>query len=766
MGGGLINAVSYVSTDLFLTGAPQITFYKMVYRRYTNFAMESIYLDFDDDIKFGCETELIPPRIGDLIHKSYLHISIPNISITKSDVGIDMCALQYAYINKKSASEYEKIRAVYMKIMTDIYRIVYKAVNASNVSYSGLVKDVYNYANSPGVQDNLIAYDTLLSETRHRLQKINDTRECVLDCKLSNLWYIITHVNISKILTYAENIIDTDKCEINSDEYLKEIQRIMKTSIFKDIDRGFSFCKDVQNFFFNEYLNFTKTSHNDRSQNIKCAWTKNLGHSIIECVDIYIGGIKIDSHLGIWINLWYQLTYKYSQIKIYNEMIGNVEKLTNFDNQEKPAYDMYIPLTFWFNKFNGLAFPLIAMQYNDIRFLVKLRKFEEVFHIEKIYKACLNGSDVVLTAEMIDFILYRSENKDDMCLTDIEELRDICLTDLWEDKGKQLNGHILMDYVYLEGPERKRFAQSGHEYLIERVQTNDFNNISQTNFDMRLDFTNPSKELIWVFNKDCVTNNPYGFTDCRWYDHSLFFYECDNCKGIHRRYDYCKNIEYDECDYGRCEYGKGNPNLCTKLTFNNYVRIQSQNGSYFDKLQPLMFHHVTPSDGINIYSFCIDPLQQQPTGACNFTRLSDVRMFTTIDNMYFRYTDAQIYPHDLNINFKINIIDPEALLEHIDIDYAKQIVREYNLICSDATLSNRVSDRITECVTTSDIVKRFRDAKATLCVYEQLCSGNSIDIYLDVYRRLLLKTKATCHVFSLTMNILRLFGGYGGLAFY
>lgn len=783
--GGLINVVSYVSSDLILTGAPQITFYRMVYRRYTNFAMESIYIDFDDNIKFGNETELVPPLIGDLIHKSYLHISIPNISITKSDVGIDICSQdasrEYSCTNKKPVTNYEKIKSVYMKIMTDIYRIVYKAVNASNVSYSGLVKDVYNYANNSGIQDKLSEYDTLLSETRFCLKNKCDSNSSILDSKKSNLWYILTHVNISKIMTYAECAIEQDKFVINSDEYIKEIQRIMKVTIFKDIDTGFSFCKDVQNYYFMEYLKFTKTSEYAKSQNIKCAWVKNLGHSIIEYVDIYIGGVKIDNHLGIWINLWYQLTYKCPQIEIYNKMIGNIKTLNNFDDQEKPAYDLYIPMTFWFNKFSGLSFPLIAMQYNDIRFAVKLRKFEEVFYIEKIYNANLNGSNVVLTAEMIDFILHNSANdRDILCeadLTDIEEVRDICISDIWEDKGKQLYGNIMIDYIYLESLERKRFAQAGHEYLIERIQTNVFNNINQPNFDMRLDFTNPSKELIWVFNKDCVTCNPYGYTECRWYDHSLEICDCHYCKNNYLKNDYLKNnycksdyCRSDNCDNYECEnivnycennYGIGNPVCTAKLNFNNYTRVQTQAGRYFDKLQPLMFHHVTPSDGINIYSFCIDPLQHQPTGAANLTRLSDVRLFTSIDNMYFRYTNAQIYPHDLDINFKININEPECLLKQIDIEYVKSTVREYRLLCDESSLFNRLPG----CTTTSNTMRRFIDARDTLCVYEQLCLGKPIVIDIDIYRRLLLKTTATCHVFSLTMNILRIFGGYGGLAY-
>lgn len=729
--GGLINMVSYVSEDLYLTGAPQITFYRMVYRRYTNFAMESVYLNFDDDIKFDEESELIPTRVGDLMHKAYLHISIPNIAVTKNDVGIDTSILQYVYIDKNIVSDYEKIKNVYMKVMGDIYRIVYKAVNASNVTYSGLIKDVYNYVvNTPGIQDKLNAYDALLLMNRESLQAKNNPKEYLLDSHRSNLWHIITHINMSKLLAYAQHNIDPEIFEINSEPYLKEVQRIMKVLVFKEVERAFSFCKDIQNYFFEEYKNFLQRVENDKSQNIKCAWVKKLGHSIIDYIDVYIGGIKIDHHLGIWINLWYQLTYRYDQIDIYNDMIGNVDVLTHFDRQEKPAYDIYVPLIFWFNKFNGLSFPLIAMQYNDLRFLLKLRKFEEVFYIEKIYSALLNGSNVILTADMIDFIQNRSENKANISLTDIEEVRDISLADIWENKGKMLHGHIMMDYIYLESPERKRFAQSGHEYLIERMEEDIFDEIDRTELDLRLDFTNPSKEIAWVFNRDCNTHNPYGYTECKWYDHSLFF-------------------------------GKGNPAHTSRLTLNGYTRFQAHAGIYFNKYQPYMFHHVTPSDGINIYSFSLDPVQQQPTGACNFTRIDDIRLFINLDDMYFRYTDAQLYPHDFDINFKINLNDPEALLEQIDIDYAKRLVREYKLISADATLANRSLERIT----TKEMFKRYEDANITLLVYNQLASGDTIELYIDTYRRLLLKSRVKCHIFNLTMNVLRLISGYGSLAF-
>jgi hypothetical protein len=729
MTGGLINIATYVSNDLYLTGAPQITFYKMVYRRYTNFSMESVFLDFDDNINFDHESELVPPRIGDLIHKSYLHINIPNISITKQDVGVDMGAVPLTYLDKNTVADFEKIRSVFMKIMTDIYRIIFQAVNASNVTYAGLVQDVQEYVNTGDTLVLLDQYDALLLNNRQQLIAEGDPRQAVLDSRRSNLWYILTHIDPVKLFQNATNAIDTNIYEENSDEYSQELQKIMKNSALKEINLGLAMCEEVQKYFFDEQTNFTRTATNDKSNNIKFAWVKNLGHSIIEYIDIFIGGKRIDRHLGIWINIWYQLTYKNSQQDIYNQLIGNVDQMTNFDNSEKPNYDIYVPLSFWFSKFNGLSFPLVAMQYNDIRFNVKLRKLEEVFFIERIYRALLNGSDVVLTAELIDFIQNRSENQADYTLTDIELVQDIVLADIWEAKGKRLNGHILLDYIYLESPERKRFAQSGHEYLIERIQYNDFTGIEQTNFDVQLDFVNPCKELVWVFLKDQYTKNEYGYTGCRWYDHSIMLNGTNN----------------------------SNPVINARMMFNNYVRIQRQIGKYFDQFQPYIYHHVSPTAGINMYSFCLDPQQHQPTGSCNFTRLTNVRLSITLDENLFRYTDPQIYPYDLDINFKITITDPSALLGQLDIDSARKIVKNME--------TSGTVDLNTGTVVNSDVLKIITQARTTVRIYDLLSQGTTIEIDLDDYRNLVFRTTAKCHVFDLSINILRLIGGYGALAY-
>jgi hypothetical protein len=82
MGGGLMQLVAYGAQDVYLTGNPQITFFKVVYRRHTNFAMESIQQTFNGTADFGKRVSCTISRNGDLIHRVYLQVDIPKVEIS------------------------------------------------------------------------------------------------------------------------------------------------------------------------------------------------------------------------------------------------------------------------------------------------------------------------------------------------------------------------------------------------------------------------------------------------------------------------------------------------------------------------------------------------------------------------------------------------------------------------------------------------------------------------------------------------------------
>merc|ERR1711871_1591883 len=198
-------------------------------------------------------------------------------------------------------------------------------------------------------------------------------------------------------------------------------------------------------------------------------WVSKLGYAMIENVKVEVGGSKIDEQYGDWLNVWSELTRNCCHDVAHNKMIGNVSELTKIGTYDQKAgsatndYTMYVPLKFWFNRNNGLALPLIALQYHDVRVTLKIREASALINY--------SGTTAPVVAN--------------------DTMRD---------------AYLLIDYVYLDSEERKRFAQAAHEYLIEQLQFTGSESISATSMKCRLNFNHPSKYLVWVASLDRYRN--------------------------------------------------------------------------------------------------------------------------------------------------------------------------------------------------------------------------------------------------------------------
>ena len=196
-------------------------------------------------------------------------------------------------------------------------------------------------------------------------------------------------------------------------------------------------------------------------------YVNKFGHALIENVKIEIGGSKIDEHYSEWLNIWYELTHKSGQARGYARMIGDIPDLNIVHSDSRISYQLYIPLQFWFNRNNGLALPLIALQYHDVRVTLK----------------------------------YRDQNS---CINYLGPKQPIFSKSLIADS------YLLIDYIYLDSDERKRFAQASHEYLIEQLQFTGSETITANqNQKYQLNFNHPSKYLIWVSHLEKYNNNKY-----------------------------------------------------------------------------------------------------------------------------------------------------------------------------------------------------------------------------------------------------------------
>ena len=330
-----------------------------------------------------------------------------------------------------------------------------------------------------------------------------------------------------------------------------------------------------------------------------------LAERAIQDIELTIGGQRIDKHYQRWWRL-------YAELYLDNSKKAEWGKTTSFEpggNQggvTSALGSVRLPLIFFFNRNPGLYLPLIALQYHEVRL------------------------DIDLSAEYGTY--FGTSPK------------------VWGN------------YVYLDTEERRRFAQKGHEYLIEQCQHTGSDSIANgtTSQTIRLSYNHPVKELAWCFNKTKTSGQDTGSTTA--------LNELWNFTSQPNSVNICCNVWSAVNVTGAAGLGNnvaviqphlsGAPFMVVggggglhgammvekalstdtlrgivagplgdfKLVLNGQDRFKAQNGGYFNQYQPLQYHSGCPMVGIYAYSFALKPEEHQPTGSCNFSRIDNAQV--------------------------------------------------------------------------------------------------------------------------------------------
>lgn len=226
-------------------------------------------------------------------------------------------------------------------------------------------------------------------------------------------------------------------------------------------------------------------------------WTaggrRRLGYLLIQQVEIEIGGQIMDRHYGEWMYLWESLTSQYDQSVRLDQMLGAAVEgtfSTPAGCNGRPTV-LYIPLSFWFCRNPGLALPLIALQYHEVRLNFIFRQATDLVQKITTGGGAFTGGITGAAAALPRF-------KD---------------------------AAVYVDYIYLDTDERRRFAQQSHEYLIDQLQYGLQQSVTSQTVRLDLTLNHPVKELVWVYQDarklDCSqlsalgTNNtqPFAYDD-------------------------------------------------------------------------------------------------------------------------------------------------------------------------------------------------------------------------------------------------------------
>ena len=438
-------------------------------------------------------------------------------------------------------------------------------------------------------------------------------------------------------------------------------------------------------------------------------WLDFPGEQLVAQVEVEIGGQRIDRQYGDWMHIWNQLTMSSEQQRGYFKMIGNTTQLTFITDPSFAAVDgpcsstaprqvcaprnalpettLYIPLQFWFCTNPGLALPLIALQYHEVKINLDLRPIDE----------CLWAVST-LTDDAAGTTFSPGVGK----AVDVKAAYQQSL----------VAASLYVDYVFLDTDERRRMAQNPHEYLITQLQFTGDESVGSSSNKIKLNFNHPVKELVWVVQPDqnvdycaglstssglfrVLGAQPFNYTDAidalpnahaafgslaslastsnSFITASGWFQDAGADSQVGTSGWYPSGQGGEAGPFGGTEaeslvsdagtfvltetsldmhcWGQ-NPVVTAKLQLNGQDRFSEREGTYFSWVQPYQAHTRAPDEGINVYSFALRPEEHQPSGTCNFSRIDNATLQLVLSNATVEGTKTakvRVYATNYNV---------------------------------------------------------------------------------------------------------------------
>ena len=620
MGGGLMQIITYGTQDLTLTGNPEITFFNVIYRRYTNFGIRNVTLSFDSSPTFDTSSYLnIPKNNGDLLSKIILKIKLPKIDLSKINDKINSKLNYNTEINlEEYISNYDYFSYFYNKLL-NIVKIFFNSYSYQSTLLT-YVNDLKIY---------ILRYINLDEYTQFFLS-INFYFNNVVFSK-NKLYNVDLYTNASLFKIINSNLV-----------YIYELftYEVISFDEFKfTILKNMEILKSLNSILYEKLQTITF-----KTPKIKFCWVNKIAIYLFNSIDLYVGSNKIYSLSDTYINNYSELNYKNQDL--YDNLIGNKQKINTFSIMQEETI-LYLPVPFWSLSNYGLAFPLIALQYNSIQIKINIKKFLDCI---RIY------SDKFL-GEIIEY----------------NEIINELINESYSVITNKLEITVMLEYVYLDLIERRKFAQSAHEYLIEQVQEIEFDNLTKTNNNFQLDIFHCCKDMYWFAQRypqqnDIFNNNPNVFSYI--YDRDEIEYNNDEIilleyiKMLYFPYklfnpflfntgiyllsnndlyldrilfiiDYLSNVYLQPMQNKKLDII-----IKESFMFFNSTQFIGESFSFFNYLHPYNYYNSTPDLGLNVYSLCLKPIEFQPSGSCNMSRISTITLKLKIsDKIFSKYAD-------------------------------------------------------------------------------------------------------------------------------
>tara|TARA_B100001059_G_C17801347_1_gene566377 strand:+ start:29 stop:1711 length:1683 start_codon:yes stop_codon:yes gene_type:complete len=395
-------------------------------------------------------------------------------------------------------------------------------------------------------------------------------------------------------------------------------------------------------------------------------WIDNLGTQMIQEVEISIGGQILNRYTGDYLLAMIERDFSLTKRELYDEMSGNTKELNDpgnilgrinaypnayyTDNPIGPepsirSRKIYIPMNTWFTLAAKMAFPLVALQYNELEINVRIRPVQELFVIRDVMDQTNNFPYIQPKFNEAIYQFYRF----------LQPPPDISLNTIsgpgasYVDRRTNWNAdvHLLSTYAFLSEEEAKLFASNEQRYLFKSIYSWNYYNVTGSQ-KIKLDNTmGMVSSWMWTFKRTDVnlrnqwsnyTNWPYNNVlpnDIIMADPSgNWTLDCSP-----DAIDIGPGIEpsgYSTGYYTSNIYNSSNQkNILLQLGIlldGKYRENVMDYGvyEYLEKYRSL--NTGTSKNGLYTYSFAInnDPYDFQPSGAMNMSTFTNIELeFTT-----------------------------------------------------------------------------------------------------------------------------------------
>ena len=677
MPGGLLQIASSGIQDVYLTKNPEITFFKKVYKRNTNFSLETIEIVIDNIPEYGNTFFITIPKQGDLLYRCFFEVELPILHMLDKD-----------YITNRSYFDEKNIKLENLKSKTNIWRREYETL----LKYSNIQIKYYNKIKSL-LKNDTITFDSIQGEIYLLSESYSQQ---VHDIVFSIDQDIKTKFSIGSYVTESFFSFGTiDDSENN---------RITKTTFENNINTLYNNIKNYLTKYWSNYINFKKEYEYISTGLLDYAWIEKIGNYYFSNYEIEIGGQQIVQYSDDYLNLYTDHTLHNKQVKNYNEMIGNISELTNLKS-EKKNYKIYIPLVFWFNKNSLNTLPLVSLKNNDIQlnittnaiskliyFVDYNKQYEEIKILkipysdhtisnktylpikkslkidnieqletskvellarEKVYKyyckeltrGVIQLAFPSITSLDLDhlFSKYGNQNKltkeqwiifqlnipYDTKLTNISKI--INYNNHWEyidynflrNKIGKPKIKFFCEYVYLDEMERYKFASNNLEYIVELPKQINLN-IDNVKFITRnIDVLHLTKDM-WFFIRPKLQKN--GFNDHSYRNPSEY-----NIYNLHDKIEIIDKLYFF-------------------INGHKLINIEDKNPLYYTDVTKLNNNRVPKNDNTYYYSFSLYPEDSQPSGTCNFSVIKGKYIELYLNETFLRkYFNKDLNKYNLGL---------------------------------------------------------------------------------------------------------------------